>query len=225
MPRKPRDAPGGIIYHVLNRAVGRMTLFKKDADSAAFEQALGETIERLGTRVLGYCVMPNHFHLVAWPREDGELSEFMRIFTVTQTRRWHARHRTTGTGPLYQGRFKAFPVQADEHFLTVARYVEQNALRAGKVERAEEWRWCSLWPRRHPSEAGDGPVLGRWPVSEPQQWLRTVNARQSEAELEALRLCVQRGRPFGGDRWVKRITRELGLESSFRPRGRPRITR
>ena len=81
--------------------------------------------------------MPNHWHFVLWPQGDGDLSEFMRWLTVTHTQRWHAAHHTAGTGPLYQGRFKSFPIQADDHLLTVLRYVERNALRANLVERAD----------------------------------------------------------------------------------------
>ena len=130
MPKRLREASGGVIYHVLNRAVGRMKLFEKERDYLAFEKVLAETYERTAIRILAYCVMPNHWHLLLWPREDGELSEVMRWLTVTHTQRWHSHFHTAGTGPVYQGRFKSFPVQSDEHFLTVARYVERNALRA-----------------------------------------------------------------------------------------------
>src|SRR5262249_8247 len=98
-------------------------------------------------RLLAYCVMPNHWHLVLWPHHDGDLSEFLRWLTVTHTQRWHAHHHTAGTGPLYQGRFKSFPIQADESLLSVCRYVERNPLRAGLVRQAETWRWGSLWHR------------------------------------------------------------------------------
>src|SRR5213079_76042 len=98
-------------------------------------------------RLIGYCLMPNHWHLVLWPRKDGELSAYLRWLTVTHTQRYHAHYHTAGTGPLYQGRFKSFPIQEDEHFLTVMRYAERNPLRANLVKRAEEWRWSSLWQR------------------------------------------------------------------------------
>ena len=128
MPRRPRIATGGLVYHVLNRRVGRLPLFETDRDYAAFERVLEAAIARTGIRLLAYCVMPNHWHLLLWPRGDDALSETLRWLTVTHTQRWHAAHRTAGTGSLYQGRFKSFPVQTDAHFLTVARYVERNAL-------------------------------------------------------------------------------------------------
>ena len=112
-----------------------MTIFEKPEDYDAFERVLEEAVERTEMRLLAYCVMPNHWHLVVWPREDGELSRFTGWLTLTHTQRWHAHRHTTGSGHLYQGRFKSFPVQDDEHFLTVCRYVERNALRANLVER------------------------------------------------------------------------------------------
>jgi len=120
-----------MVYHVLNRAAGRVRLFTRAGDYAAFEAVLEQAWARLPTRLLSYCVMPSHFHLVLWPREDGELSEFMRWLTVTHTQRWHAHRGTAGAGLLYQGRFKSFPIQEDPNLLTVCRYVERNALRAG----------------------------------------------------------------------------------------------
>jgi putative transposase len=134
MPRTARVAPGGLIYHALNRAVARLPLFDKDADYAAFERVMDEALVKHPMRVLAYAVMPNHWHFLLWPRQDGELTAFLRWLTHTHTMRWHAHHRTGGTGHLYQGRFKAFPVQSDEHFYAVARYVEQNPLRTSRPE-------------------------------------------------------------------------------------------
>ena len=217
---------GGLAYHVLNRAAGRGKLFAKEADYQAFEQVLAEAWERTHTRICAYCLMPNHWHLVLWPRDDGELSEFMRWLTVTHTQRWHAHRGTAGTGPVYQGRFKSFPIQQDAHFLRVCRYVERNALRAGLVRRAEDWRWCSPWRRRQ-SPPTEKPFLlstADWPVEPPRNWTALVNQAESGEELEALRKCVKRGAPFGKASWQRRTAAKLGLESSLRPRGRPRKT-
>jgi putative transposase len=222
MPRRLRDTTGGIVYHVLNRSVGRRTLFSKAEDYLAFERVLEETYERTKIRILSYTVMPNHWHLLLWPREDGELSEVMRWLTVTHTQRWHAHRHSAGSGPVYQGRFKSFPIQSDEHFLTAVRYVERNSLRASLVERAQDWRWSSLW-RRTQADKSLVAHLSRWPVTMPSDWLRRVNRPLTAAELEALRLGVRRGQPFGDERWTERVAKQLGLESSLRPRGRPRI--
>ncbi len=140
----------------------------------------------------------------------------MHWLTLTHTQRWHAHYGEVGSGHLYQGRFKSFPVQGDEHFLTVCCYVERNALRAGLVQRAEEWRWGSLGRRR---VAESRPRLSAEPVAWPADWLAEVNRPQTEAELEALRRSVERGQPYGGEVWMKRTAGRLGLLSTLRARG------
>src|SRR3954471_21768914 len=122
MPRTARVAPGGLVYHVLNRSAGRFTLFRKDSDYEAFLRVLLDAHERHSLRLLGFCLMPNHWHFIAWPKDDGDLSAFFRWLAHTHAMRWRVSHRTVGYGPLYQGRFKSFPIQRDEHFLTACRY-------------------------------------------------------------------------------------------------------
>ena len=221
MGRPLRSAIGGVVYHVLNRANGRLRLFEKAGDYEAFERVLAEAHERIPMRILAYCLMPNHWHLVLWPRRDGDLSRFIGWVTLTHTQRWHAHHETTGQGHVYQGRFKSFLVQTDEHFLAVCRYVERNPLRAGLVVRAEEWRWSSLWRRLF----GVAPMrrwLAEWPIRRPSRWVDWVNESQTVAELDALRRCVTRGRPFGSEAWVRRTALRFGLEATLRARGRPK---
>ena len=152
-------------------------------------------------RLLDFSVMPNHWHLVAWPQYDTDLSEYLRWLTVTHTSRWHVAHDTTGTGPLYQGRFKSFPIQQDDHFFTVCRYVERNARRAKLVSRAEQWRWSSLWHRVNSSTA---VTLHEWPLPPGSQWLDYVNGVETEAELRALRRSVLCGTPYGDSVWQQR---------------------
>src|SRR5262249_39193998 len=158
-------------------ANARLAIFTKEGDYEAFVRVLAEAIARHKMRLLAYCLMPNHFHLVLWPRRDGDLSRFMGWLTLTHTQRWHAHHQTAGTGHLYQGRFKSFPVQCDEHLSTVCRYVERNALRAGLVARAEAWRWGSLWwwTKPQPSDSAPGVPLTPWPMDRPANWIARVN--------------------------------------------------
>ncbi|HVT87425.1 MAG TPA: transposase [Tepidisphaeraceae bacterium] len=223
MPRRLRLSTGGLAYHVLNRAVGRGTLFEDQADYLAMERVIEQVHKRLPIRIVSYCLMPNHWHLVLWPKEDGELTEFMRLMTVTHTQRWHAHHHTAGTGPLYQGRFKSFPIQQDEHFLTVCRYVERNASRAGLAKSAQRWPWSSLARRDLKSPPAWLLGMKHWPVPAPRSWPAWVNRAESRAELEAVRTSVTRGRPFGDNRWQERTARQLELESTLRPRGRQRV--
>ena len=221
MGRPNRAADGGLCYHVLNRANARLKIFRQDRDYDAFQRILEQAVERTKTRLLAYCLMPNHWHLVVWPREDGELSRFAGWLTLTHTQRWHAHRRSAGSGHVYQGRFKSFPVQDDDHFRTLCRYVERNALRANLVERAEDWRWSSLhrWKDGTPKEKS---LLSAWPLPRGAGWVERVNAPQTEAELSALRRSVKRGSPFGDSSWCDRMVRRLKLQSTLRPQGRPK---
>ena len=219
MPRRARNTPAGLVYYVLNRGVGRRTLFRKEEDYAAFERVMAEAHHRVPIRILAYCLMPNHWHFVLWPRAEGEMSEFMKWLTHTHTQRWHAHYHTSGTGHLYQDRFKSFAVQKDLHLLLVLRYVERNALRANMVARAEQWTWSSIWRRQN--EQGVA-MLSDWPVQRPPDWVEFVNEPQTQDELEALRRSVNRGCPFGQDSWQKTMVKQLGLEYTLRSRGRPR---
>ncbi|MGE3822144.1 MAG: transposase [Isosphaeraceae bacterium] len=221
MSRPPRASEGGLIYHALNRASARLAIFEGDDDFAAFERVLDEAITRYEMRLLSYCVMPNHFHLVVWPRGDGDLSRFMRWLTMTHAQRWHARRRSAGSGHLYQGRFRSFPVQDDAHLDLVSRYVESNPTRAGLTTRAEHWRWSGLRPRDAQGVA-EGPTLGPWPFDRPEDWVDRVNTPLSPSEELGVRLAIQRGQPFGAPDWQVAIASRLGLGSTLRPRGRPR---
>lgn len=175
MPRRPRavtDSAGEIAYHVLNRAVRRAALFECDAEFEEFELLIWQSLQRVPIRLLAYSAMRTHFHLIVWPNERGELSRFMHRLSVLHATRWHDLRDTKGTGPVYQGRFKAKPICDTNYFLTACRYVERNALAAGVVGRAEDWRWSSLWRRCHGQASG---LLTEWPVARPPNWLDIVN--------------------------------------------------
>jgi putative transposase len=215
MPRTARASVGGLCYHVINRGNARAEVFRNPADYAAFLALLRTATERAHMRVLGYCLMGNHFHLALWPRQDGDLSRFLQWLLTAHVRRYHRHYRSSGH--VWQGRFKAFPIQQDDHLLTVLRYIERNPLRAGVVARAEDWLWSSLRER-----SGGATWLTACPVAGPKDWVGWVNGPMTEAELDALRRSVNRGTPFGNEAWVQRTARRLGLEASLNPRGRPR---
>jgi putative transposase len=232
MPRTSRAALGGICYHVINRGNGRTRVYHKDEDYAAFIRLLARADEKVAMRLVGFCLLPTHFHLVAWPREDGDLSRWMQWLLTAHVRRHHRHHGTSGH--VWQGRFKAFPIQLDAHLLTVLRYVEANPLRVGLVERAQDWPWSSLrekgdvllFPdRAPPGEGGAARLelrLDPGPVPKPRGWVAAVNRPLPETRVRALRESLFRGRPYGNETWTARIARRLGIESSLNARGRPR---
>ncbi len=220
MPRTNRASVGGVCYHVINRGNARATVFRKERDYEAFVELIASACQRLPMRVPGYCLMPNHFHLVLWPRHDGDLSRWMQWLMTSHVRRYHAHHHSSGH--VWQGRFKAFPIQQDAHMISVLRYVERNPLRAGLVDRAQDWAWSSLRWQGQRARKNAPEFLSDGPVARGPNWCQTVNRAMADAEVQALRTSVNRGTPWGDPKWQKRTAAKLGLESSLRPRGRPR---
>ena len=224
MARRPRQCPGGLVYHIWNRAAGRLRLFKKRQDYLAFVRLLVEAHERHPIRILDFCLMPNHWHFVVHPRRDGEVTAFFRWLTHTHAMRAVTHRRTLGMGPLYQGRFKSLPVERDDHLATLLRYVLRNPVRAGLVRRASQWPWSGLAVRRDP-DAQLAALLSPWPIDEPSDWDAWLDEPQPDAELASLREHVRRSRPYGSTPWIAKTVTRLGMDWTVRPRGRPRILR
>lgn len=218
MPRTARASQANYCYHVLNRGNARAEVFHAPGDYAAFLEAIGDACARRPMRVLAYCLMPNHFHLVLWPPGDGDLSRWMAWLMNAHVRRYQSHHGSVGH--VWQGRFKAFPIQEDDHLRTVLRYVERNPLRARLVGRAQDWKWSSLKPATRPDPP---PWLDPGPAPRGAGWTAEVNAvATSDEGLDRLRRSVNRGTPFGEGNWTSRTAESLGLQSSMRARGRPK---
>lgn len=221
MPRNIRIDVGGEIYHVINRANSRLQIFHNDKDYKLFEEVLTEAKERIGINIYTYCVMPNHWHLVVSPKNDGDLAKFMAWFTMTHTQRWHVMHRSIGGGHLYQGRYKSFLVESSNYFLQVCRYVERNPVRAKLVKKAENWQWGSLW-RRENGNPSQKKLLNYWPEHIPNNYLDWVNKNELEEDLMIIRNSIKKGKPYGKDSWIEKVIDIYKLGSTIRNPGRPK---
>ena len=221
MPRQSRADEAGTIYHALNRGNRRQTIFHKDEDYEAFLRVLVEGLAKYAVEMFAFTLMPNHWHLVLRPAKDGQMGALLRWVTATHTLRYHAHYHTRGEGHLYQGRFKSFPVQSDEHFYVVCRYVERNPVRAKLVESAKQWRFGSLYRWNQTNEPAP-PVLSPWPIRRLPNWNQRVDEALSANELAEVRTCVERGRPFGDQAWVEDVAHRHSLGYTLRPPGRPR---
>ena len=210
MPRIPRGQVAGHAYHVLNRGNGGAAVFHKEGDYIAFLDLLATAKAKHPVKLLGFCLMPNHFHLVVQPVTEAALSPFMQWWMTSHVRRYHRHYRSHGH--VWQGRFKSFPIQEDGHLLTVLRYVLRNPVRAGLVEHASQWPWSSLH-RPHLTDPS--------PIPLPEDWATWMDQPLFDHELTALRICVNRQQPFGAPEWQQRLAATLGLESTLRRRGRP----
>src|SRR5262245_5347788 len=191
MPRPPRVCPDGVPQHIVNRGNLRAQVFRHSADYSGFLAAMTDAVNRTTVRLLAFCLMPNHFHLVLWPVHGQEVSAYMQLLMNAHIRDVQARHGTAGTGHIYQGRYSNSPILTERHFINVCRYVEANPLCAGLVARNEEWEWSSL-VRSGPVD--DLNILTLWPVKRPRKWIELVNRPLGNRELRELKKEMRRQR-------------------------------
>jgi putative transposase len=182
MPRSTRIYPDGVPQHIYNRGNRRARIFQERADYLGFLAALAIAAERTTVRLLAFCVMPNHFHLLLWPDVGVQISSYMQLVMNIHIRDVQIRHQMRGTGHVYQGRHKNVPILTEHHLLVAARYVEGNALAAALVPRAQEWEWCSLNQAEHCSV-----LLAPWPVNRPSDWNDLVNEIPSDKSIKEIR--------------------------------------
>ncbi|MDO8552868.1 MAG: transposase [bacterium] len=220
MGRIARVDVGDNVYHVINRAVGRMQIFTQPGEYEIFEALLFDAVELIEMRLLSYSLMPNHWHLELYPKDDGDMGEFMHWLTNAHTRRVHSYTKTIGTGPLYQGRYKSFLIQKDEHLLTVLKYIERNPVRARLAKRPENWRWGSAWIREY-GNTKQKKILADSPVPLPRNYNAWINEPDKESDLANIRCSANRGAPYGGDTWVGNMISKHDLLSTVRKPGRP----
>jgi len=191
MPRTARSVVSDEIYHVLNRGNGRAKVFHGEADYSQFQRLLHRAKSEHPIQILGYCIMPNHFHFVLRPRTTKALSRFMHWLTTTHVRRHHQRKRTCGH--VWQGRYKSFRIESDAHLLMVLRYVERNPTRAGLVETARDWSWSS-----HRVRVGldRSTLLDPIPIVLPEPWTEYVDTPLDDVDLTKIRQSVRRNLPY-----------------------------
>lgn len=188
---------GGYIYHVINRANARIRIFHNDSDYKEFEYLLTEIKETYNVRILAYALMPNHWHLLLYPRNDGDMSKALHWLTTSHARRHHIKNKTIGNGHLYQGRYKSFIIKGDKHLLTVLKYIERNPARARLCNVAEAWRWGSAF-RRVCGTTAEQQLLAGLPLDLPKNYLEWINTPEPSEELKAIRHSVNMGVPYGG---------------------------
>jgi putative transposase len=217
MPRIARGLSDGSIFHVINRGNGKNDVFHKEGDYYAFLSVIKEARQFFLVDILAYCLMPNHFHLLLQPQQAAGLSKMMQWLMTCHVRRYHQHYGTCGH--VWQGRYKSFLIQEDEHLVTVARYVEGNPVRALLVDSARQWPWSSHVAR---VTGTDDLITTDLPVGLPENWGQFVDTPMTSSEIEKVRKSVNRQAPYGKELWVDDMSANFGLASTLRPRGRPK---
>lgn len=215
MPRRPRRLQCADYYHIINRGSVRARVFHDENDYQAFVLLLGQAVARFELPLLSYCLMPNHWHLIAKPSSHDHLSKTMHWLTLVHAVRWSRVHPRSGPGPIYQGRFKSIPVEPGLHLLRACRYVERNGLRAQLAPRAEQWPWSSAAQR---VENRHAPILEPLQFVTPDDWLVMLNEGVDDPEV---RQAVRRNRPYASEEWIRARYAVFGISAPRAP-GRPR---
>jgi putative transposase len=200
----------------MNRAVRQTTLFETNADYEAFVAVVREAHDQFATQILSYCLMPNHWHFVVTCERIQAISRWMHWVSGTHANRWNGAHGCRGRGAVYQGRFKAVPVQTEHSLARVCRYVERNPLRKNLVTTAEAWPWSSLSVSKNRNIIPVEP----WPILRPENWIEIVNTPDNEAELADVRHALRRNQPIGDPKWQEAVAPFVGL--TMRAARRPR---
>jgi REP-associated tyrosine transposase len=172
MPRPPRDIAARRFHHIFNRGNRRQVIFHKPGDYKAFIRILVEAVKRFEQKLIAFCVMNNHFHIVLRTDEKVSISTYMHWVTSTHVRRYQRHYDIVGSGHIYQRRFANKVCRSERSLLSLIRYVEANPLKAGLVKRAEDWRWSSLWLRLHGDPDG---LLEQCPIELPPNWADYIN--------------------------------------------------
>jgi putative transposase len=216
MPRGPRSIHPGVCYHVINRGNHRRRLFHRAADYAAFVALIQKARDLVPIELFAVCLMPNHFHVVLRAAEPDSVGRWMHWLLTTHAQRYNRHHGLVGR--VWQGRYKAFPIERDDHLITVLRYVERNAVRAHLARRPRDWHWCSASWRRGPSSRK--ALLTEPPVPLPHDWEELVEQPLDTVDVDRLRTCINRQQPYGSDAWIDDSGECAGFRRP-RPRGRP----
>jgi putative transposase len=195
------DAP----HHVTQRGNRRQQVFFGDDDYIAYREELAQSCRAAGVAVLGYCLMPNHVHLILQPRDEdglrGALAEAHRRYSR------RVNFREGWRGYLWQGRFASAPMD-EAHLLACARYVELNPLRARLVARPQDWPWSSA--RAHLAGRDDGLVSVRPMLDRIGDWADFLDGGLDEVEHRALQGAERTGRPLGSEAFIAEAERRLG---------------
>ena len=188
MSRFSRNLPAGSIVHVVNRGNDKRPLFARAREFEEFLRLVAWAKSLCPVRIVAYCIMSNHWHFVFWVEVEWDVSAFLHRLTTTHAKRWRRKTGTIGQGHVYQDRFKASEIFSERYYFNCLRYVEQNALNAGLVRSAREWRWSSLAER-----LGNGRgILGPDPAGLPIEWAELVDRPLPECDVDEIRSSLRR---------------------------------
>jgi len=215
--------------HVIQRGNNRQAIFFGDGDYARYHEFLAEAAARYGCAIHAYVLMADHVHLLATPGDADSLPRMMQLLGRRYVRHVNAAQRRSGT--LWEGRYRAAPIDGDAYFLACCRYIELNPVRAGLARRPRDYQWSSY--RAHALGAADALVsdhplyraLGRTRAGRRTEYRALFRARLDDGFVAALRRATNGGWALGDERFKRRIAKAAGRRVAPLPLGRPAKSR
>ena len=200
MSRLPRLIVPEIPHHITQRGNRKQRVFFSDSDKSLYLKILRDNSKKTGLRYLAYCLMDNHVHLIMIPKEKDEITTTLRETHRKYTTMINLRENWKGY--LWQGRFGSCPLD-DIHLYMAIRYIERNPIRAGIVEKAENFPWSSA--RGHLTLKEDPLLAGTAGYLDFGDWRKYLAEQDSEQFMKSLRLHERTGRPFGDEAFIFRL--------------------
>lgn len=218
MPRLPRVVLPGYAHHVTQRGVRRGDVFFDDGDRALYLRHLSEQTEKFGVRILCYCLMTNHVHLLAVPSSETALAR--AIGEAHRRYTWQLNRRIGASGYLFQGRFASCPLD-EAHLGAAARYVLLNPVRAHLAQHAVDYRWSSA--AFHAGATSSDALVERNDLlgilPDARAWRQLMESESSAKQQSELRQFTRTGRPGGANAFVERAEAICGRELTTKKRG------
>lgn len=202
MPRTARLVIPGVAHHITHHGNGRSIIFTDNQDRWYYLSLLRSCSTQYGLKLLGYCLMDTHIHLVGIPEHETSLARAIGVTHLRYAQQFNCRYKQHGH--LWETRFYSCPMD-DSHMVAAVKYVERNPVRAGLVDHAWHYRWSSAGEHiedRKPSGLLDLEAWWRnWP---PQVWRVMLHQGDDEATTKVIRLRTRLGRPLGSIEFMKK---------------------
>lgn len=226
MARLPRYVVPGLPQHVIQRGNNRQAIFVGEGDYAAYLSWLKEAALRYGLLIHAYVLMTNHVHLLVTPTKDDSIAKTMQSLGRRYVQYFNFTYKRTGT--LWEGRYRATVVDAEDYLLACCRYIEMNPVRAGMVKSAAHYRWSSY---RHNAQGQKDPLIVEQDVY--RRLGRTVQARyeayrslfrdgDDDTTLRAIRESAHKGWALGSERFCGEVEGLAKRRTTPLARGRPK---
>ena len=220
MPRTARIVVPNLPYHITQRGNYRQDIFQDNEDRLSYLSWINDYSKKYKLSIFAYCLMDNHVHFIAIPREEDSLA---KVFSISHMRySQYFNKKKKASGHLWQGRF--YSCVLDEDYLVAAlRYVERNPVRAGIVRKPWRWKWSSAGV--HVGQ-GDGVInlenITTLIDTTAEEWKEYIDLDENEEEVENIRKHTLLGRPLGTKDFIAKLGKRIGMVLSVLPRGRPK---